>query len=408
MRGSKRARRITAGLVGLVVSLGLAACTSGGGDAGGGQAGPSTTVTPTAKQAKVAIAAEGGDQVNPRTPIVVKVTDGTLNTVTVTNPQTGNHVEGTKSADNSTWTSKDHLRFGATYEVVATAVNTDGKPTEQKSTVHTLAAAAQALPELFPGTDHDYGVGQPIGVRFDRDVDKAAAEKALIVTATPAQPGSWHWLSNREVHYRPKDYWQPNTTVKVDANLFGVNLGGGVYGQDDRTATYKIHDSWVAKADGGTHKMQILHNNQPVTTMDISMGMPSQPSHSGSHVVSEKAPKVRMTSCSYDKSRCTPGQNGYYDAVHNWGTKTSTDGEYVHELMASYNSGAQGHQNVSNGCINLTDDLAKWFFDRFNPGDVVEVTNSGGKPIDNSSGLDWGTDWALDWPAWQAGSALRG
>lgn len=392
-------RRHAAAVVGLVVlSLGMAAC-SGSAETGTAQAAP----PPPAPLAKVAITAEGGDQVNPKTPIVIKATDGTLNTVTITNPQTGNHVEGDLSADKTTWTSKEPLRYGASYDVVAAAVNKDGKPTEQKGTVKTLAAAAQVTPQLIPspGGLASYGVGQVVGVNFGRDItDRAAAEKSLTVTTNPPQAGSWYWLNKREAHYRPKDYWQAGTTIKLAVNTFGVNLGDAVYGAQDRAATYQIHDSWIGKADGGSHQMQILHNGQPVKTMNLSMGAPSDPTHLGPHVVAEKLEKVEMNSCSY--GRCPPDPRAY-DVWENWASRISASGEYVHENTKTV--GVQGSANVSNGCINLNTADAKWFFDNFNTGDVVEVTNSGGQVLKIDDGYG---DWAVDWASWQAGSALKG
>jgi hypothetical protein len=65
--------------------------------------------------------------------------------------------------------------------------------------------------------------------------------------------------------------------------------------------------------------------------------------------------------------------------------------------------GSQGGANVSHGCVNLSPANAQWFFDHFGIGDVVEVTNSGGKqlPLDDTYG-----DWELTWAQWQKGSAV--
>jgi hypothetical protein len=239
--------------------------------------------------------------VSPTDPIVAKVTGGTLDSVTVTNSAKGTKVKGSFSADKTSWTTSEPLAYAAAYEVVADAVGTDGKKVEQKITVNTLAPKAQAFPSFIPAPSvTDVGVGQPIVVKFDKDItDKAAAEKALTVTAKPDQPGGWNWISKREVHYRPKVYWLPGTTIKVHAGIYGVNLGGGVYGQTDRDLNLKVHDSWVAKADGNTEQMVIFQNGKQVNTMPISMGKDATPTHLGAHVISDKQAKYTMDSCTY-------------------------------------------------------------------------------------------------------------
>lgn len=353
--------------------------------------------------AQVTIPVAGSTDLSPRTPIVVTVANGKLTKVTVTDQAKAGTVDGTFAPDGSSWTSSQ-LGYAQTYTVVADAVAADGTLTEQQATVKTLSPTSEAFPALTPappppGTT--YGVGQIIGVSFDSDVtDRAAVEKALTVTTTPPQPGSWHWIDDKTVHYRPPQYWQPGTTIKLDANLYGVDLGSGVYGQADRSATYLIHDSWIAKADGQTEQMQIVHNGQVTASMPISLGKDSTPTHTGPHVISDKQEQVVMDSCTF--GICPPNPAAYRSTEY-YAERISNDGEFVHENPATV--GEQGSSNVSHGCINLSPDNAKAFFSEFGLGDVVEVTNSGGPilPIYDTYG-----DWELNWADWQAGSALAG
>lgn len=134
-------------------------------------------------------------------------------------------------------------------------------------------------------------------------------------------------MDNHTLHYRPQSSWQPGTTITLHAYLYGVDLGNGVYGQTDRTATYTVHDSWIAKADGATEQMQIFHNGALVNTMPISLGSPGFPSHSGPHVISDKQPSVIMDSCTYG---VCPGQPGYYRERVDLDERISNDGEFVH------------------------------------------------------------------------------
>src|SRR5437764_1500775 len=94
--------------------------------------------------------------------------------------------------------------------------------------------------------------GPPVAIdvtpAFDQPVaDKAAVQKALTVTTSPAQQGAWYWTNSKEVHYRAQSYWQPGTTIHVVAKVYGLDFGNGVFGAEDRDVTYKVHDSWVAK-----------------------------------------------------------------------------------------------------------------------------------------------------------------
>lgn len=387
----------------------LAACsgqTAGTAYPAGAAGATATTTSPGTPAATVAFAP--ADQLNPKDAIVVKASGGTLQAVTVTNPQTGNAVQGGLSPDKTTWTSTDHLRYAATYQVVATAVNQAGAATEQRGEVHTLKPAGVATPALFQPASGDFGVGLIIGLKFDHDItDKAAAEKSFKVTSAPAQEGGWYWVGKREVHFRPKDYWKAGSTVKLETTTFGTPIGGGVYGGQDVSATYKVHDSWVAKADGKTHQIQAFHNGQLVKTAPTSMGKTADtpprgatPTFTGTHTVLGKEEHKIMDSCSYGVCE---GDPGYYSAPENWNVRISNDGEYLHENLKTV--GVQGSANVSNGCLNMNTENAKWFFDNFNVGDVVEVTNSGGPQLAINNGHG---DWAISWSAWKAGSALRG
>lgn len=394
-----RSRRWAVGIVvvatAVVVGLGLVAAVRSAASAGG--SGVVSTIRPV-----VHITPSARPAINPRVPIMVRAVGGTVRSVVVTNTTTGTVVTGALSPEGTTWRSTEVLGYGSTYRIRATVVGADGTSVRHTGTVHTLSPAAQAYPSLTPAPTSDltFGVGQIIGVSFDHPItDKIAAEKALSVTSNPPQPGSWYWMDNHTLHYRPQSYWQPGTTITLHAHLYGVDLGNGVYGQTDRTATYTVHDSWIAKADGATEQMQIFHNGALVNTMPISLGSPGFPSHSGPHVISDKQPSVIMDSCTYG---VCPGQPGYYRERVDLDERISNDGEFVHS--APWSVGQQGNSNASHGCVNLSPANAQWFYDHFGLGDVVEIINSGGPPLPV-----WDTygDWELPWDQWGAGSAVH-
>jgi lipoprotein-anchoring transpeptidase ErfK/SrfK len=408
LRSSGRARfGVVAGLA--VTALLVSACSSSG-DSGGNaipganSGGGPTASSPAAPAVSVSItpAADATD-INPVTPIVVKATNGTLTEVTVSNTAKGTKVDGTLSADKTTWTSKDDLGYGSTYNIDAHAADSSGKTIEQQGKVTTLSPAKQANPNLIPAPSSvaqtGVGVGQPIVFQFSYPVkNKAAVEKQLSVVSNPPQTGGWYWVDDQNVHYRPEQYWKPGTTLTVSAKIYGVDFGNGVYGAEDRTETYHVHDSWIAEADGNTEQMQIFHNGQMVKSMPISMGKDSTPTHLGAHVISFKSADYTMDSCTYGVCQ---GQPGWYRSEEHWAERMSNDGEFVHENPNSV--GAQGNSNVSHGCINLNADNAQWFFNTFGIGDVVDVKNSGGQQLPV---WDLYGDWDVPWSQWLKGSAL--
>lgn len=406
-RSSARARSgALAGLLAAVLTavLTLSACSSSDSgnpttDNGG------TGSSPSSQAPTVTLAfqpAADSTNVNPTTPIVVKATNGTLADVTVTNTAKGTKVDGTLSADKTTWTSKDVLGYGAKYSIEAHATDPAGKTIDQTSTISTINPAKQANANLIPAPSSvaqtGIGVGQPIVFQFSYAVkNKAEVQKQLSVTSDPPQEGAWYWIDDKNVHYRPKVYWQAGTKLTVSAKIYGVDFGGNVYGAEDRTETYKVHDSWIAKADGNTEQMQIFHNGQMVKAMPISMGKDATPTHLGAHVISFKSENYTMDSCTYGV--CPPDPKAYR-SDEKYSERISNDGEFVHENPNSV--GAQGSSNVSHGCINLNEANAQWFFQNMGIGDVVEVANSGGPQLPL---WDLYGDWSVPWAQWQKGNA---
>lgn len=385
----------------LVLGGGLAVATTTHPPAAGG--GPTASAAPSTAPAVPRPAVSitpATDGVSPRSPIVVHVAQGTATRVTVTNKASGAAVAGKLAADATSWTSTAPLAYAARYAVSVDAVGADGAASHQDLAVTTLAPAAQAYPSFIPPPSQaSVGVGQPIVVKFNHAVhDRAAAQRTLSVTSTPTQNGGWYWISDTEVHYRPQTYWTARSTITLKANTYGVDLGGGVYGETDRTETIHVHDAWVAKADGATKQMQVFDNGALVKTMPISLGSPGFPSHIGPHVISDKQPTITMDSCTYGVCQ---GQRGYYKEKVDLDERISDDGEFVHS--APWSVGSQGGANVSHGCVNLSPANAQWFFDHFGIGDVVEIINSGGKqlPLGDTYG-----DWELPWSQWVTGSAI--
>lgn len=412
----------------LIAVAGIRTATHGPGAAGGGgllaePAKPSARVTVAAGPASVELPtpATGPDAapaaptdpaaptipavsnlgpINPTVPVTVSVDDGRLSEVRLVDPKSRQPVAGELEPDGSAWRSTAPLAYGARYQLSTVAVGDDAREVRGSAAVATISPAKLAAVSFVPApTAGVVGVGQPLVAKFSKAVtDKAAAERALKVTSKPEQTGGWYWFSATEAHYRPAKYWTPGTSITLSADMFGVDLGKGTYGQSSRSMSVKIRDSVVAKADGATHQMQFFRNGSLVKTMPVSLGSPKNPSHNGPHVVTTRELTRVMDSCTYGVCE---GQAEYYRIKADLAVRISSSGEFVHS--APWSVRQQGRSNVSHGCINLSPANARWFFDNIGIGDVVEITNSGGPTLPL-----WDTygDWTIPWAQWQTGSAL--
>jgi lipoprotein-anchoring transpeptidase ErfK/SrfK len=420
-----RRLRLIGAVVG-VVALGLTTACSGGGakwqEAGGASPGVDNgTPAPASSQFVLNLAADAKD-VSPTEPITVAITGGSLESVTLANAE-GKNVKGDFDAAKQTWKSSEELGYAKTYTLTAVGTGADGKRQEETRTFTTVKPANYTLPYLRANTSAlldggTFGVGQPIVVWFDEVIkDKAAAEKTLTVTTDPPVVGAWYWMDTHEVHWRPKEYWPAGTKVKVTAKVYGKDLGGGLFGQEDRTASFTIGKSKIAKADAGTKHMKIYIDGQQVTNIagkDVTAGIPVSmgkggtektatgtvdfTTNSGPHVVTVKQDVYRMTSASFGIT--DPKSPNFYDAQIKKAVRISGDGEFVH--LADWNIPQQGKVNTSHGCINVAPVFINWFYDTFGAGDIVDVTGTS-RHLDVRNGLG---DWVLSWDQWQKGSAL--
>jgi lipoprotein-anchoring transpeptidase ErfK/SrfK len=417
-RSYTRVLGVATALLALTASAGCAQGASaqwrsaGDGASVSGEAGGSTPqkvpgeikITPTADATDVSVL----------DPVTVTAQDATLDTVTVTNPD-GKQVDGEFSADHRSWHSTEEFGYNRQYTVTASGTNSGGQRIEQTSRFNTLKPRNMTMPYLRASDMHllkersTYGVGQTIQVWFDEPIsDKASVQKLLQVDTDPPTEGAWHWFSSQKVEWRPKEYWKPGTSVTVKGDVYGKDLGGGLYGQADISGSFKIGPSRIAIADNNTHMMQVFVDGQMVRNIPVSLGKGGYYTttdgqkinywtNGGPHVVLEKAPVTRMTSASYGVK--DPKDPNFYDEQIKLTVRISNSGEYLH--MADWNIPQQGHSNTSHGCINIGPANAQWVYDNFVPGDVVDVKNS---PVTLNPTNGIGA-WTLSWDQWLNGSA---
>jgi lipoprotein-anchoring transpeptidase ErfK/SrfK len=209
--------------------------------------------------------------------------------------------------------------------------------------------------------------------------------------------GSWSWLSDRAVHYRPEQYWPARTHVTVDVDVYGLDVGAGVHGQASKHVEFDVGPKRVAVVDATELVLRLYVDDQLVKEMPTSLGKRGNPTPTGTYVVMQQSRNYTMRSASYGVPLDAPG--GYETPVE-YASRLSNSGIFVH--AAPWSVGDQGRRNVSHGCLNVSTANAGWFYDNFGRGDVVEVANAG-PVLEVRDGFG---DWNESWTDWQAGSAL--
>ncbi|MEO3757900.1 Ig-like domain-containing protein [Mycobacterium sp. B14F4] len=339
---------------------------------------------------------DGEIDVAVQTPVTVSAGGGVLGTVKLLN-EAGKPVDGRLSPDGVTWTSAEPLGYNKQYTLRAEALGLGGA-TRNSMTFETQSPENLTMPYVLPNDGEVVGVGQPIAIRFDEAIpDRLAAQRAITVKTTPEVEGAFYWLNNREVRWRPAQYWKPGTTVEVQVKAYGVDFGGGLFGQDDASTRFTVGDEVVATADDATKTLTVRRNGEVVSTMPISMGKDRTPTNNGVYIIGDRYPFLVMDSSTYGVP--VNSADGYRTEV-NWATQMSYSGIYVHS--APWSVGSQGSTNVSHGCINVSPSNARWFFDNTKRGDIVEVVNTVGSTLPGTDGLG---DWNIPWEQWRAGNA---
>jgi lipoprotein-anchoring transpeptidase ErfK/SrfK len=315
----------------------------------------------------------------------------------------GAPLAGTYDASHTTWTASEFLDPATRYTIRSQAINADGKVARSFSsfTSKSLTLAQQTYPSVTPLQGQVVGIGMPVVVHFDVPVtNHAQFEKYMTVQSTPAQVGSWHWISDQEVHWRPRTYWQPGTKVHVHLALNGVNAGNGIYGQLDRDVHFTIGKGVLIRASVATDHMHVYVDGKLVRVIPITGGKPGGfQTRSGIKVISQKYLSIRMDSATVGID--PNGPDGYDIPDVQYAMRVTNSGEFLH--AAPWSVYAQGHYNVSHGCIGMSTDNAHWLFDLAEIGTPVVVTGSS-RPLEPQNG--W-TDWDLNWAQWKAGSALH-
>ena len=400
---AKSARTLRGAAMALVLALFTAACTSG-------SAVIPTSSTSASEESPTSVApaslsitpADHAVDVLPSERVSVAALTGKIAKVTVTD-ETGEALEGVVDAA-GTWTATRNLRPASTYTMSVEAVGPQGAESTTTQTFATLKPKTVATYGInYSG--NTVGVGMPVAIQFDTAVTtpefRAEVERLVSVKTEPATEGSWGWLDNRQLMWRPKDYWAPGTVVTVDAPLRGVQTGEDKWIGADEKGGFTIGDSRISTVDMSTHQMTVTLNGQVQRVIPVSTGKPGgeTETRAGVKVIIERQSEIVMDSATVG---IPEGDPGYYKIPTKWNLRVTWTGEFLHS--APWSVDAQGTANVSHGCTNMAPDQAEWMFNFSRAGDVVKFVG-GNRPFLPTEGIGV---WEYSYDAWKAQSALTG
>jgi lipoprotein-anchoring transpeptidase ErfK/SrfK len=345
-------------------------------------------LTPAKASADVPVSAEIG----------LKVTDGTVKTVTLTDGA-GNAVGGEMRSDNSSWVPGSTLKYDTAYTASVTAEGADGRTVTETTDFRTMKKQSKKLGTgLYVSSTRTYGVAMPVVVEFTSNVPqsaRAAIQSRLFIKTTPQQEGAWSWISSKQVTYRAKEFWKTGSKIEVRAALEGLPIGDGRFGDADRKATMNISkDSIELITDDSTHQMTVKKNGEVIRTILVSLGKDSTPSSSGTMVIMDK-----LEHTVFDTTT-DPDATDQYRVEVDYAQRLTWGGEFIHSAPWSVKD--QGVRNVSHGCTNVSPANAKWLFETTRIGDPYIVKGTSRK-LSAGNGF---TAWRVDWDEYIKGSAL--
>jgi lipoprotein-anchoring transpeptidase ErfK/SrfK len=353
---------------------------------------------PNASAATIASPPKDATDVPAATEIVYELRNASNATVEL-KAADGTVVSGQMRADGSAWVPARTLSYGAAYAVKVTATGADGKTATAESSFTTMAKPDKTVRvSSFLGDNAKSGVAMPLMFTFSRAIPedrRADVQKRLFVSSEPVQDGIWHWFSGTSVAYRPKEYWRSGSRINVRMAVGGLDMGDGYYGKSDLTLVdLTIGSAVIMVADNRTKQLTVTQDGTVLRKIPISLGKPSTPSSSGTTVIIEK-----FVHTIFDTFAELGPKLGYRTPI-DYAQRLTWGGEYIH--AAPWSVDAQGHRNVSHGCINMSDANAKWLFELTSVGDPV-ITKGTERELQNGNG--W-THWNMTWDEYVAGSAL--
>ncbi|MGC0331394.1 hypothetical protein RKD23_004384 [Streptomyces sp. SAI-170] len=395
-------RKVVACAALMVGALTLTACGgSASADNGGNGDGDAKKSAP-----RIVISAKDGSTTASINTTGVKVTDGRLTGVKMTETESGEAVPGALSSDGTSWKPKEQLERGTAYRISATAKDGKGRTIAADSRFTTVSEANSFIGTYVPDGGQTVGVGMPVSFTFDKEIsDKKAVQSHITVTSDSGQKVVGHWFGAQRLDFRPQEYWKAGSKVTMKIDLDGVEGANGAFGVQKKTVTFTVGRSQVSTVDAATQTMTVVRDGSTIKTVPISAGSPENTTYNGQMVISGKWEQMRMDGSTVGFA----GQYDIPDVPH--AMQLTQSGTFVHGNYW-YNQGNPpfGREGTSHGCVGLQDvqgaqgdTTGKWFFDNSLVGDVVIVKNSHDKTVAPDNGLN---GWNMAWSDWVAGSAV--
>jgi lipoprotein-anchoring transpeptidase ErfK/SrfK len=343
----------------------------------------------TVPQAQLVITpASGSRNARPGKGVTVSVSDGTLQNVKVTRGH--DPVTGQLNAARTVWRSTWPLQPGHHYTVWAAARDSAHRTVTRTSAFRTLRPVHTVHASVIEGYHQAYGVGVPIMITFSHPVTrKAAVERSIRLRTSKPVVGAWYWDSGTSLVFRPRKYWPQHTRVSFVAHLDGLEVAPGVYGTANLSQAFHIGASLIAVVSTRTHYENIYYRDKLLGHWPVSTGSPGDDTADGTYLTIEKGNPVLMSG---------PGYTNFpvpYSVRFTW------SGNYMHD--AYWSVAEQGYTNVSHGCVNMSPDHARIYYNLAVPGDPVTIT---GSPVAGGWDDGW-TEWFLSWKQLLHGSATH-
>ncbi|MGV3102467.1 Ig-like domain-containing protein [Rothia sp. 32237D007AR] len=331
-------------------------------------------------------------EINPLETVTVTTADSTLTKVTVTTAK-GEELAGELAADGKSWASTDRMLFHRDYTVRWEATDAAGTKGSGKSTFSTVSAAYEVDTRLNIEEGASYGIGKIIQFNFSEPIlNKAEVEKRITIKGGGDQAGKFRWYNDYMVRYRLEDKWATNSTISITVDIFGLDVGNGMIGNHTTTYTFKTWNKRYALADNNTKTIKMYVDDALVREAPITLGNADWPSVVGQLVIIEQAESYYFNPGSLN---LTVNDPHYYEPFWaSWTSRLTAGGVFVHQALPSAWSSV-GVVNVSHGCIGLLPEDAKFFYNTFGVGDVVETVNTGYPQADPDDGYgDWNIPFA--------------
>jgi hypothetical protein len=279
-------RALALGALALLAGCGSSPHQGGSADAASTVSTAVVTVTPGDGAAQVP--AQGG--------VGVTVSSGRLTQVLLHDDK-GDSVPGAVAADGESWKPTVRLLPGTRYTLDAVAADSSGLQAAKHAVFTTFVPRNNFIAFYSPEDGSTVGVGMEVSLRFNRAVtDRAAVQRAVRVTATPAVPVVGHWFGPGRLDLRPEHYWKPGTRVVLTLRLKGVQGAPGSYGTQNRTVSFTVGRAQISTADAAGDTLTVRRDGQLLRTLPISAGGPGHASYNGIMVISELDRVTRMNS----------------------------------------------------------------------------------------------------------------